>query len=141
RAARREFTKVLGLTSLTFVMTNLAAAIRKLWRNVALRRAASVPIANLDEVAVGGYKLFRYPTENDPCILLRPGPSRFVAFNQSCPHLACPVHFNADTTQLECPCHRGFFSAQDGRPLAGPSTRPLARISVSIRNGQVCASD
>ena len=138
--ARREFTKVLGLTSLAFLIGTFAAAARKLWRNVSPSRTAGVPVASVTEVPVGAYKLFRYPTENDPCILLRLGPSQFVAFNQNCTHLCCPVHFNAGTMQFECPCHQGFFSAADGRPLAGPPRRPLVGISVSIRKGQVWAA-
>ena len=139
--ARREFTKLLGSTSLAFLIGALAAAARKLWRNAAPGRTTSMPIATVDEMAVGAYKLFRYPTEeNDVCILLRLGPSQFVAFNQNCTHLSCPVHFNPDAMQLECPCHRGFFSAADGRPLAGPPKRPLVGISVSIRKGQVWAA-
>ena len=84
---------------------------------------------------MGGYKLFRYPTENDPCILLRLEPEKFVAFNQHCTHLACPVLFNAVERQLECPCHKGFFSADDGRVLAGPPKRALETLNVSIRDG------
>ena len=138
--ARREFTKLLGLTSLAFLIGTFAAAAGKLWRNVSPSRSAGVPVASVTEMPVGAYKLFRYPTENDPCILLRLGPSQFVAFNQNCTHLSCPVHFNPDAMQLECPCHRGFFSAADGRPLAGPPKRPLVGISVSIRKGQVWAA-
>ena len=138
--ARREFTKFLGLTSLAFLAGTFAAAVRKIWRNVTPRRTADMPVADVNEVPVGAYKLFRYPTANDSCILLRLAPDHFVAFSQNCTHLSCPVHFKADTAQLECPCHQGSFSAEDGRPLAGPPKRPLAPISISIRKGQVWAA-
>src|SRR5882672_2358191 len=115
---RREFTKFLGLTSLALFLGTFTAAVRTLWKRSAAGPPASV--AHVNEIAVGGYKLFRYPTENDPCILLRLEQDKFVAFNQNCTHLACPVHFNAATRQLVCPCHKGFFSAENGRPLAGP---------------------
>jgi Rieske Fe-S protein len=36
--------------------------------------------------------------------------------------------------RLRCPCHHGFFEAQDGRPIAGPPRRPLARIV--LREGE-----
>jgi Rieske Fe-S protein len=134
---RREFTKLLGLTSTAFFIGTFAAAARRLWKRVKAGQTAGVPVAVVEEVAVGGYKLFRYPAENDPCILLRLEREKFVAFSQSCTHLTCPVHFNAVTRQLVCPCHKGFFSAEDGRPLAGPPKRPLPHLATSIQGSQV----
>jgi Rieske Fe-S protein len=134
---RREFTKFLGLTSIAFFAGTLMAAGRKLWKRVAARDTAGTQVTTIDEVSVGGYKLFRYPTENDPCILLRLEPQKFVAFNQNCTHLSCPVLFNASSRQLECPCHKGFFSAEDGRVLTGPPKRPLEALSVSVRGDRI----
>jgi Rieske Fe-S protein len=98
---------------------------------------SSIAVADIQEIPVGGHKLFRYPTENDPCILLRLAEDKFVAFDQRCTHLSCPVLFDAGKKQLVCPCHEGFFSAEDGRPLAGPPKRPLAQLSVTTKNAQV----
>ena len=132
---RRELTKFLGLTSLAFFAGTFIAASRKLWKRAMAGQAEAVRVGAVGEIPVGGYKLFRYPTETDPCILLRLEPEKFVAFNQHCTHLACPVLFNAVERQLECPCHKGFFSADDGRVLAGPPKRALETLSVSIRDG------
>src|SRR5256885_16960926 len=41
-------------------------------------------VARIDEIPVGGSKLFRYPTENGPCVLFRLTNGRFVALSQSC---------------------------------------------------------
>src|SRR2546425_5783430 len=68
---RREFTKFLGLTSLSFFAGTFVAAGRKLWKRVTSKPSAEVHVAALEDIQVGEYKLFRYPTENDPCILLR----------------------------------------------------------------------
>ena len=136
-ATRREFTKFLGLTSLAFFVGTFVAAGRQVWKRVLASSAPAVPVTTVDELPVGGYKLFRYPTPDDPCILLRLAPDKFVAFNQNCTHLACPVLFDPAATQLVCPCHKGFFSAEDGRVLAGPPKRPLERLDVSLRDGQV----
>jgi cytochrome b6-f complex iron-sulfur subunit len=94
-------------------------------------------VARLDEVPVGGSKLFRYPTPDHPCILVRLAEDRWAAFSQSCTHLMCPVHFKAETRQLVCPCHEGFFSAEDGRVLAGPPPQPLPSYPVEVRDGNV----
>jgi nitrite reductase/ring-hydroxylating ferredoxin subunit len=134
---RREFTKFLGLTSLAFLIGTCAAAARKLAKQFYRREAASIAVADIREIPVGGHKLFRYPTENDPCILLRLAEDKFVAFDQRCTHLSCPVLFDAAKQQLACPCHEGFFSVEDGRPLAGPPKRPLEQLSVTTKNAQV----
>jgi len=134
---RREFTKFLGLASLAFFAGTFVAAGRKLWKRATAEQGSPIAVTPLHALAVGGYKLFRYPTAKDPCILLRLEAEKLVAFNQLCTHLACPVIFNAAARQLECPCHKGFFSAEDGRVLAGPPKRPLEALNVSIRNGHV----
>jgi nitrite reductase/ring-hydroxylating ferredoxin subunit len=136
-ATRREFMRFLGLTSVGFFLGTCAAAVRGWWVRMRAVRSPAVAIAELEEIPVGGCKVFRYPTENDPCILLRLQPEKFVAFNQSCTHLACPVHFDASANQLVCPCHLGFFSVEDGRPIAGPPKRPLTKLSISVQSAQV----
>ena len=134
---RREFTKFLGLTSLAFLMGTCAAAARQLWKRTTRKRVAAMAVTDVEEVAVGGYKLFHYPSENDPCILLRLDPEKLVAFNQRCTHLACPVYFDTAGNQLVCPCHKGFFSAEDGSVMSGPPKRPLEQLTVSLRSGRV----
>ena len=134
---RRELTKFLGLTSLAFFLGTAMAAGRRLWRKVAANQAGAARVVAVNEIPVGGYTLFRYPTADDPCILLRLAEDRFVAYNQQCAHLSCPVMFNAASRQLECPCHKGLFSAEDGRVLAGPPKRGLDALTVSIRKNEV----
>lgn len=94
-------------------------------------------VCALADIAVGGSKLFSYPTPHHPCILVRLGESEFAAYSQSCTHLMCPVHFQAATRRLVCPCHEGYFSAEDGSVLAGPPPRPLPRYPVEVRDGQI----
>jgi Rieske Fe-S protein len=135
--SRREFTRFLGLASLTFLAGTCAAAIRKLVDRFRGGQDPSVVVAEVGDIAVGGYKLFRYPAESDPCILIRLDADRFVAFDQRCTHLSCPVYFDKAGGQLVCPCHEGFFGAEDGRALAGPPKRPLRQLAVSTRRAQV----
>ncbi len=101
--------------------------------------AATEPkfIARVEEVPVGGYKLFAYPTEHHPAILVRLGENEFAAYSQSCTHLMCPVNYQHDKRQFYCPCHEGFFSARDGSVLAGPPPRPLPRYPVEVRAGEI----
>lgn len=94
-------------------------------------------IARVGDIPIGGYRLFRYPTENHPAILVRLGESEFAAYSQSCTHLMCPVNYQHEKKQFYCPCHEGFFSATDGRVLAGPPPRALPRYPVEVRNGEI----
>ena len=136
-ATRREFTKFLGLTSFAFLAGTFVAAARKLWKQARSLQSDAVAVAKLEEIPAGGSKLFRYPTDDDACILLRLAPDKFVAFNQNCTHLNCPVHFDSVNSQLACPCHHGFFNAEDGKVVAGPPRRSLAALAVTVRDGQV----
>ena len=94
-------------------------------------------VCAVSDIPVGGSWLFHYPTEDHPCILVRLGENEFAAYSQSCTHLMCPVHFQAATERLVCPCHEGYFNARDGSVLAGPPPRPLPRYPVELRDSQV----
>jgi Rieske Fe-S protein len=137
---RREFTKFLGLTSIAFVFGTFVAATRKIWKQWYSGEAEATAVTGVSELEIGSYKLFRYPTEDEPCILLRRTDEEFVAFNQNCSHLACPVHFDADTDRLLCPCHVGVFSARDGSRMAGPPRRGLEALTVEVRDDTVWVS-
>ena len=94
-------------------------------------------VARVAELPVGGSKLFSYPTEHHPAILVRLSETEFAAYSQSCTHLMCPVNYQHEKRQLYCPCHEGFFSAEDGRVLAGPPPRSLPRYPVEIRKDEI----
>jgi arsenite oxidase small subunit len=133
---RREFHKLLSLASLLALATAGSGATRRLFSSID-NSPAALRVADVEELAVGGYKLFRYPTEEDPCILIRLAQDQYVAFSQSCTHLKCPVHFQSEKRQLVCPCHEGYFSAENGRPLAGPPKRPLPQLQIELKDGQI----
>ena len=134
KSSRREFAKFLGCAVLAGAGV---AAARPLFPIANLKAIPPKAVAQANEIPIGGYKLFRYPTKNDPCILVRLETERYVAYSQSCTHLMCPIHFQPEKRQFYCPCHEGFFNAEDGSVLAGPPRRPLPRYAVEIREGQV----
>jgi Rieske Fe-S protein len=132
--SRRQLSKFLVLTSLGMFAGNVWILIRS-WlsgRPAYPRR----PVALADELAVGGVKLFSYPTLEDPCIMVRTGPDEIVAFSQKCTHLSCAVYYAKQENRLECPCHEGYFSAADGSVLQGPPPRGLPRVALA-REGNV----
>ena len=84
--------------------------------------------------------MFRYPTDDDPCILVRDAAGRIDAFSQVCTHLSCAVVHRPGDDALACPCHKGSFSAREGLPLAGPPTRRLPRIVIEQRGADLVAT-
>jgi Rieske Fe-S protein len=136
---RREFTKFLALTSCGLFLGTGGIAVWEWAHRRQPTDTVAVPIAQIDEVPVGGVKVFRYPTANDPCILIRLAPAQLAAYSQTCTHLSCPVHYEAERRQIRCPCHEGYFAVEDGRVLAGPPRRPLPRIVLSVRGAEIWA--
>src|SRR3954453_12762592 len=80
--ARREFTKFLVLTSGAFVAGQCWIAV------MSQRRESEAPpemrIAADADVKPGGVVQFRYPTDDDPCLLIRLEDGRLVAYGQQC---------------------------------------------------------
>ena len=124
--SRRQFAKFLTLTSVG-MLAGQVWILAKSWVKPA-RTFPVVAIARAGEVPVGSVKLFRYPTEHDTCILVRPDAETFVAYSQKCTHLSCAVFYAPERNRLECPCHEGYFAVDSGRVLQGPPPRPLPRI-------------
>jgi Rieske Fe-S protein len=136
--ARREFTKFLVLTSGAFVAGQCWIALMSL-----LRGEKPLPekrIAAERDVVSGGVVEFRYPTDDDPCLLIRLGDGRLVAYGQQCSHLSCAVIPEPERGHLRCPCHNGYFEINEGRPIAGPPRRPLPRIKLAVRDGVIYAT-
>ena len=135
--SRRQFGKFLVLTSVGMLAGNVWIAIR-----AAMRRPASFPrreIAAAGSLAVGSSRVFFYPGEQDPCLLVRRGESDWVAYSQKCTHLSCAVFYARESDRLECPCHAGAFSLADGRVLQGPPPRPLPKIELERQGDRLFA--
>lgn len=68
--------------------------------------------------------------------LRRDSARSFTAFSMYCTHAGCPVTWAGGAEMFMCPCHGGVFY-RDGSVAAGPPQRPLERLPVRIRAGQV----
>jgi Rieske Fe-S protein len=96
-------------------------------------------IAQAGEIPLLGFKIFQYPSELDPCILVRTGPESYAAYSRICTHVGCAVFYRPTAGAFECPCHEGFFSVTDGSVLQGPPPRPLPRIALDRRGDDLLA--
>jgi len=134
---RREMVKYLALGSLTIAGANfLLAGIPKLASTSVMPRTR---VATASSLAPGGSKLFTYPGSQDPCIMVRQTSGELVAYSQVCTHLSCAVIHNEKDNNLFCPCHQGYFAVADGRPFAGPPSRPLPRIKLEQVDDEIFA--
>lgn len=134
---RREFTKFMVLTSGALFLGNGYFVLRKLSGQA--QAQPSVHVGSVAELQSNSIKLFRYPTENDPAMLLRLKDGTYAAYMQRCTHLSCPVNYAPERGRLECPCHNGMFDAATGQVLEGPPPRPLPRIKLRVANGEIYA--
>jgi nitrite reductase/ring-hydroxylating ferredoxin subunit len=135
---RRDFMKFLVLTSLAMTVGQLWIAAKQWLRGQEVLTGQRV--ASIDDVPVGGSITFAYPTEHDPCVLVRLASAEFVAYSQKCTHLSCAVIPKPAEGVLHCPCHNGFFDLRDGQPVAGPPRRPLPRVQLAIRGREIFAT-
>ena len=134
---RRELAKFLTLGSALLVAANAAIAFVGLTRKK--RSMPALRIASADAIPRDGSLLFRYPTDEDPCILLRTKENTLAAYSQVCTHLSCAVVHEPAKDRLFCPCHHGAFACIDGLPAGGPPTRRLPRIRLEERADGVYA--
>jgi Rieske Fe-S protein len=137
--ARRDFTKFMILTSFAFVVGQFWIGLKSIFGS-ASGKLTPLSIAKLNDLPLGSATSFKYPTENDPCLLLRTRDGQLLAYSQKCTHLSCAVVPRLDEKQLFCPCHEGRFDLATGRPIAGPPRRPLPRINIEVRDGIIYAT-
>jgi Rieske Fe-S protein len=134
---RRQFARFLVLTSLAMFVGNLWI-LAKSWLGKA-PRSVTMTIPGAGGLPVGGSTVFDYPETGEPCLLIRRSQDEFVAFSQKCTHLSCAVTYSKDDDRILCPCHNGYFSSRDGRVLQGPPPRPLPRVLLERRDGELVA--
>lgn len=137
--SRRELVKFIVLTSGAFAVGQVWIAFKG-WFGRRGAHPEPAVVAAVDELPVGGAKTFEYPTGSTPRLLVRTGSQAFVAYDQQCTHLQCPVVPAVAQGKLHCPCHNGWFDLQTGQPLAGPPRRPLPRVVLEVREGSVYAT-
>ena len=126
---RREFTKSLVVVSCAAFAANATlVGMGALRSTAAASPRQPLRLAGAGGMPVRSARLFEY--QGQACLLLRLAPDRFVAFEQKCTHLGCPVLYRPERRTLECPCHEGLFDAETGQVLAGPPPRPLPVVTL-----------
>jgi thiosulfate dehydrogenase (quinone) large subunit len=89
-------------------------------------------------VPVGQAASFTDPSSGDPSLVIQPSAGTFVAFDAVCPHVGCPVDYDAAQKVIACPCHGSQFNASTGAVEVGPATTGLKKLAVAEgSNGQL----
>lgn len=136
---RREFCNFLFLTSSALLASTAGFAAKSAIDASREHAPEPMPIEGAAALQPGGSLNFYYPGENDTAILVRGREGTYHAYGQKCTHLTCPVYYAKENDRLECPCHEGGFDVRTGNVLYGPPPRPLDRIVLEERGGQVWA--
>jgi len=134
RLSRRGFNKFLtlgGLAAAVGAAGTLTDGCSKTYPTIVVAHAGDIP--------VGGWKIFSYPADVNPCILLRPEENTYLAYSRICTHTSCPVFYRPEQNLIICQCHGGAYSVADGSVLAGPPPRPLRKITLERRGDDLVA--
>ncbi|MFJ8053457.1 Rieske (2Fe-2S) protein [Streptomyces luteogriseus] len=89
-------------------------------------------LANIDEIPVGGGKIFK----DEEIVVTQPEQGQFKAFSAICTHQRCTVSTVSDGT-INCPCHGSKFRIADGAVAHGPATRPLPAEKITVEGNSV----
>jgi Rieske Fe-S protein len=90
----------------------------------------SVVVAKAAQVPANSGIVFPFGTK--PAILVRTPEGQFRAFTAVCTHLECTVQYKAETSQIWCACHNGYYDLS-GNVASGPPPRGLEPFAVAVR--------
>ncbi len=127
---------IIAIPVVGFVLGPLIQKFPRVWRKVGrvddFKVGETVKVDFLDPSPLAWAGV----TAQTAAWLRRVDVNNFIAFALNCTHLGCPVHWIASAQMFLCPCHGGVFYA-DGTVAAGPPQRPLVRLPVRVKDGQV----
>jgi cytochrome b6-f complex iron-sulfur subunit len=96
-------------------------------------KLVEVPAGAPDDIPSDGVRLVQLP--QGP-VLLEKADSEVRALSAICTHLGCTVQWHPEEKKFICPCHQGIYDF-NGNVVSGPPPRPLEKLPVKVREGQV----
>jgi arsenite oxidase small subunit len=138
---RRGFMKTLVGAAGVFAVSSLpwGALAAKELNGLGEKEYPHKKITDVTSLAIGDSIDFKFPGEHDDAILIRLSEDKYVAYQNACTHLRCPVFWVKEDGEMVCPCHHGKFDVETGAPTAGPPRRPLPEIQLKVEKDAVYA--
>jgi Rieske Fe-S protein len=90
------------------------------------------PVANVDEIPVGGGRVF----PESRVVVTQPTAGEFHGFGIVCTHDGCELNAVADGT-INCPCHGSRYAITDGSVVHGPARTGLRVEDVAVEGDSV----
>jgi len=115
----------LGTLGFRFLQFLLPMRPEREAETVLIGTESRIPLGEAVSMDLGGRKILVLKTEDG-----------VAAFSRRCTDLGCLVSWNKERAQFICPCHQGTFD-KTGLNIAGPPPRPLDRLPIVKRGGQV----
>ena len=97
--------------------------------------AGAEEIAKLADIPVGGS--ISATLDGKPILVAQPTEGTVVAFSAICTHKGCVVA--PDAAEFACPCHGSRYASATGEVTAGPASRPLDPVTVTVEGDSVTA--
>jgi Rieske Fe-S protein len=91
-------------------------------------------LAPLSAVSGKTYAYFTHPNFGSSILINYGG--TWKAFSAVCTHAGCTVNYSSGSS-LNCPCHPGVFSANNGAVLSGPPPSKLAEYDIKVINSNI----
>jgi len=134
--SRRDFLKLLKGAGALIGVSAVATPVVAYFYPPKLEEMPSEPVLVGPELElpVGGSEMVKFGRY--PAIVINTS-NGLKAYSAVCTHFACLVKWNPETGRLECPCHDGYFSPEDGSVLEGPPPAPLLPLETEVVDGQI----
>jgi cytochrome b6-f complex iron-sulfur subunit len=96
-------------------------------------KLVEVPAGSASEIPADGVRLMHLP---EGPVMLEKADNEVRALSAVCTHLGCIVAWHPEAKKFICPCHQGMYDL-NGNVLSGPPPRPLEKLQVKLRDGQI----
>src|SRR5690349_13908563 len=94
--------------------------------------AGGSALASVADVPVGGC----FVVASAKVVVTQPTEGDFKAFSAVCTHQGCLVESSTEG-EIPCPCHLSRFSLEDGSPVSGPASAPLAAVQITVDGDEI----
>lgn len=75
-----------------------------------------------------------------PALIIRAKDGKLLAYDATCPHMECTVHYRPEKRDIYCPCHSGTFDLA-GQKVFGPPDKPLTALHVKVAGEEILVTN